>query len=231
MYWFILVHTSTYCYILTGECVYCYIQVYTVTYKYIPVHTSSYQYIPACTRLYWFILVHTAMILVHTSTYQFRPVHTYSDLGSKKMQTDFEPKIFCILFACIPTALQEYRHKIWDMQQWQCLCTYSQCSCSCLCTWLLMSDRLRRSRSAPASGHDIHRQDLDWHLTIRIACPCLPQLAGFNWWHPNADSEIKMQVTLSLAVPVPVPCPRAHWWQSKCVGQAFQLNPMTQKKY
>jgi hypothetical protein len=31
------------------------------------------------------------------------------------MQTGFEPKIFCILFACIPTALQEYRHQIPDV--------------------------------------------------------------------------------------------------------------------
>jgi hypothetical protein len=140
------------------------------------------------------------------------------------MQTDFEPEIFCILFACIPTALQEYRHQIPDMQQWKCLCTYSQCSCSCLCTWLLMLDRRRRSRSAPASGHEVHRPDLDWHLTI--ASPCLPQPSGFNGCHP--DAAFKMQVTLSLAVPVPMPLPGAHWRQSQCVGPAFQLNPSTQ---
>ncbi len=64
--------------------------VYTVTNKYIPVYTSIYQYIPVCsctypsTGSYWYILV-------HTSAYQFIPVHTYSDLGSKKIQTDFEP--------------------------------------------------------------------------------------------------------------------------------------------
>ncbi len=67
---------------------------------YVPVHTGSYWY-----------------ILVHTSTYQYIPVHTYADQGSKKMQTGFEPEIFCILFACIPTALQEYRHQIPDMEQ------------------------------------------------------------------------------------------------------------------
>ncbi len=108
MYQYVLVHTSTYCFILTGECVYWYIQVYTVTYKYIPVHTSTYQYIPACTRSYLYILV-------HTSTYQYIPVHTYPNQGSKKMQTGFEPVIFCILFACIPTALQGYRHQIPDV--------------------------------------------------------------------------------------------------------------------
>jgi hypothetical protein len=108
MYWYILVHTGTYCFILTGECVYWYIPVYTLTCKYILVHTITYQYIPACTRLYLYILV-------HTSTYQYIPVHTYPDQGSKKMQTVFEPVIFCILFACIPTALQEYRLQIQDV--------------------------------------------------------------------------------------------------------------------
>jgi hypothetical protein len=185
------------------------------------VYTSTYQHVPVHTGSYWYILV-------HTSTYQFIPVHTFSDLGSKNMQTDFEPEIFCILFTCIPTALQEYRHQIQDMQQWKCLCTCSQCSGSCLCTWLLMSDRWRRSRSAPGSGHDVPRQDLDWHLTI--ASPCLPQQAGFNLCQPDAVPVFKMQVTLSLAVPVPVPRPGAHWLPSQCVGQAFQLNPSTQKQ-
>jgi hypothetical protein len=73
MYWFILVHTSTYCYILTRECVYWYIPVYTVTYKYKLVHTSTYQYIPVCTHTYWFILV-------HTGTYEYIRVHTNSYL-------------------------------------------------------------------------------------------------------------------------------------------------------
>ena len=101
MYWYTAVHTSTYGFILTGDCVYLYIQLYTVTCKYISVHTSSYQ----------FILKH----MVHTGTYQYIPVHTFPDLGSKKMQTGFEPVIFCILFACFPTALQEYRHQIPDV--------------------------------------------------------------------------------------------------------------------
>jgi hypothetical protein len=94
MYWYIPVHASTYCFILTGECVYLYIQLYAVTGKYMSVHTSSYQFIlvPACTRSYWNIL----------STYQYIPVHTFPDLGSKKMQTGFEPVIFCILFASFP---------------------------------------------------------------------------------------------------------------------------------
>jgi hypothetical protein len=109
MYWFILVHTSTYCYILTGECVYLYIPVYPLTYKYRLVHTGTYQYKHVCTCTYWYILV-------HTGTYEYIPVHTYADLGSKKMQTGFEPEIFCIPFACIPTALKEYRHQIPDME-------------------------------------------------------------------------------------------------------------------
>ncbi len=67
MYWYILVHTSIYCFILTGDCVYWYIQVYTVTGKYKSVHTSTYLYIPACTWSYWYILV-------HTSTHQYIPV-------------------------------------------------------------------------------------------------------------------------------------------------------------
>ncbi len=143
------------------------------------------------------------------------------------MQTGLEPKIFCILFACIPTALQGYRHHIPDIKLIKCLYLYHNCAYSCMCTGLLMTDWRRRPRSAPASGHDVHRPDLDWNLTI--ARPCLPQSAGFNWCHPNA--VFKMQVTLSLAVPVPVPRPRAHWRPSKCVGPAFQLNPSTQKRY
>jgi hypothetical protein len=62
-------------------------------------HISTYLYVPIHTGSYWYILV-------HTSTYQYIPVHTYADQGSKKMKTGFEPKIFCILFAYIPTALQ-----------------------------------------------------------------------------------------------------------------------------
>ncbi len=50
---------------------------------------------------------------------------------------------------------------------------------SLLCTFLPVylaldvgSTAQARSRSAPASGHDVHRPDLDWNLTI--ARPCLP---------------------------------------------------------
>ncbi len=89
-----------------------YIPVYTITYKYRLVHTSTYQYIPVCTHTYWYILV-------HTSTFQFIPMMIKV---RKKMQTGFEPGIFCILFACIPTALHEYRHQIPDMELLKCLC-------------------------------------------------------------------------------------------------------------
>ena len=72
IYWFILVHTSTYCCILTGECVYLYIPVFIVTYKYISVHTSSYQHIPACTHTYWSMLVHTGPYM-YIPGYQYIP--------------------------------------------------------------------------------------------------------------------------------------------------------------
>ena len=145
------------------------------------------------------------------------------------MKTGFEPVIFCILCACITTALRGYRHKVQDIELSKCLCLYQICAKSCLCTWLLMSDRRRRSHSAPASGHDVHRPDLDWNLTIASPWSCLPQSAGINWCHPSPDAVFKMQVTLSLAVPVPVPRPGAHWRPSQCVGPAFQLNTSTQK--
>ncbi len=38
----------------------------------------------------------------------------------------------------------------------------------CLCTWLLVTDRLRRSSST--AGHHVLRPDLDWHFTIAHAC-------------------------------------------------------------
>ena len=79
MYCFILVRTSTYQYM----------QVQTSTDQYIPAHTGTYQYIP---DLYWYVLVHTCKFL-----------------DSKKVQTRFGPVILCILFACSPTALREYR--------------------------------------------------------------------------------------------------------------------------
>jgi hypothetical protein len=220
MYWFILVHTGTYCYILTGECVYLYIQVYTVTYKYRIVHTGTYQYKHVCTCTYWFILV-------HTGTYEYTPVHTSSYLCWSRFKKDAnglrtQDLLHTVRMHFHCTARVQTPNTGYGTLKW--LCLYNDCAHSCLCIWLLTSDQRRRSRSAPASGHDVRRPDLDWNL--RIARPCLPQSAGFNWCHP--DAAFKMQVALSLAVPVSVPLPGAHWRPSHCVGPAFQLNPLTQ---
>ena len=111
MYQYVLVHTYMYWYILTGKSMNLFIPVHTATISkcnYIPVHTSSYQHIPVYTSLYWYVLVHTSIYL-----------------DSKKVQTRFEPEIFCILFACSLTPLQEYRHQIPGMYQPNCLYTYT----------------------------------------------------------------------------------------------------------
>ncbi len=177
-------------------------------YQYMQAHASIYQYIPA-----------------HTGTYHYIPVHTYADLGSKKVQTGFEPEIFCIFCICFPTALWECRHHIQDTTQWKCKCTYAQFSCSCLCTWLLMMNWQRWSSSAPASSHDVHRPDLDWYLTI--AQPCTATGFGLCNVVQVMSSSCSFQ-----NVPVPVPLPGAYWWQSQFhhrwvrdqCGLASQLN-------
>ena len=104
MYWFILlriftnqymqVHTSTDLYIPDHTST----SVYASTYQYRPVHTSSYLHIPIHTCIYW-------LVLVCTSTYQ-------KFLDSKKLQTRFEPVIFCILFVYFTAALRVHSEQI-----------------------------------------------------------------------------------------------------------------------
>jgi hypothetical protein len=48
--------------------------------------------------------------------------HTNFITGSKKVQTRLESEIFCILFACMTAALQEYRRQIQDMKHSEILC-------------------------------------------------------------------------------------------------------------
>jgi len=146
MYWYVPVHTSTYCLILTGECVYLYILLYTVTSKYISVHTSSYQF-----------------ILKQTGTYQHIPKHTSSYLswsGFKKDANGFwtqdllhtvrmlshctarvqTPDTGCVTMEMLVSILQ--------------LCIILPGPAPQLC--IILPGR-RRSRSAPASaGHDVH---------------------------------------------------------------------------
>ena len=80
---------------------YQYIPVCTCTYLYVPEHTGSYQNVhchTSTTSTYQYIPVHVSIYPytpVHTSTSQYIPVHPISDQGSKKVQTGFEPIIFC----------------------------------------------------------------------------------------------------------------------------------------
>ncbi len=157
MYCFILVHTSTYCYILTGEYVYLYIEVYTVTYKYRLVHTGTYQYKHVCTCAYWFIRV-------HTSTYQFIPIL----IKVKKNANGLRTRDLLHTVRMHSHCTERVQTPNTGYGRWEWLCLYHDCAHSCLCIWLLTSDRLRRSRSAPASGHDVYRPDLDWNLTIAL---------------------------------------------------------------
>ena len=78
------VHTSWYLLVCTDQ--------------YIQVQTSTYQHIPAHACIFWLVLVCTSI------DQQF--------LDSKKLQTGFEPMIFCILFACFTTALQVHSKQI-----------------------------------------------------------------------------------------------------------------------
>ncbi len=169
--------------------------------------------------MYLYILVHTGSywyIRVHTSTYQFIPMLIKVQ---KKCKRALNPRSSAYCSHAFPLHCKstDTKYRIWNMEM---IVLYNDCAHSCLCIWLLTSDRRRRSRSAPASGHDVHRPDLDWNLRLTIASPCLSQSAGFNRCRP--DAAFKMQVALSLAVPVPVPRPGAHWWLSQCVGPAFQ---------
>ena len=83
-----VVHTVTY--INQSVC--------TSTYQYRQVHTSSYWHKPIHTCIYW-------LVLVCTSTYQ-------KFLDSKKLQTRFEPVIFCILFVYFTAALRVHSEQI-----------------------------------------------------------------------------------------------------------------------
>ncbi len=149
--------TCSYQYILQSTSIYHwqYMQAHTSTYQFMPVHTCTYLYTLVCTGTYWYI-----------------PVHTYADLGSKNVQTRFEPEIFCIIFLMHSHCTARVQTPNTGYVTSKMFGSYFNCSCycQCLCTWLLMTDRLRRSRSALATGHDVHRPDLDWHL--RIAQPC-----------------------------------------------------------
>ncbi len=123
-----------------------YIPVCTSIYQYVPVCTNRYQKVKVCTDSHWYILFYTSTcqyIPAYTSTYQHIPVHTGTcwyvlvcacmcwyvpactnlDLGSKMVQTRFEPAIFCILFVCFTAALLEYRQQTPDMVHTESLCT------------------------------------------------------------------------------------------------------------
>ena len=99
MYWFILLR------IITNQ----YVLVHTSTDKYIVAYTSIYQYIPVYHTKYWYVLV-------CSSTYQ-------QFLDSKKLQTRFDPVIFCILFVYFTAALRVHSEQIPGICQLNCLCT------------------------------------------------------------------------------------------------------------
>ncbi len=58
------------------------------------------------------MLAQTLYIPVHTGRCKYIPILS----GAKKVQTRFKPVIFCILFACLTTALQEHKHHVSDMK-------------------------------------------------------------------------------------------------------------------
>ena len=215
MYWYVPVHTSTYCLILTGECVYLYILLYTVTSKYISVHTSSYQF-----------------ILKQTGTYQHIPKHTSSYLswsGFKKDANRFwtQDLLHTVRMLSHCTARVQ-------TPDTGCVTMEMFVSILTLCIILPVYLTLDVGSTAPVPLRPRLRrpwrpQLLDWNLTIARPCLRVPQSAGFNWLGCHPDAVFKMQVTPSLAVPVPVPRPGAHWRPSQCVGPAFQLNTSTQK--
>jgi hypothetical protein len=89
-------------------------------YWYARVCTGTHKYV-LCMRMYASVRVCTSIYLgisVYTSTGAYRRVYMRTHqfgVGSKKVQTRFEPKIFYILFTDDPTALKEYRHQIPDI--------------------------------------------------------------------------------------------------------------------
>ncbi len=79
------------------------------------VHTSLYAYIPAQTRTYRYVLVCTTIWLYLPSTYEYVHIRTRTcrfEVSSKKVQTDIEPKTFCILSAEHTTTLWECRRQL-----------------------------------------------------------------------------------------------------------------------
>ena len=154
-----------------------YMQVHTSTDPYIPAHTSTsvyastYQYRPVHTSSYWHIPIHTCMywlVLVCTSTYQ-------KFLDSKKLQTRFEPVIFCILFVYFTAALRVHSEQILGICPVNCLCTSPFCR--------------HPPRSDPASGHDVHSTDLDWNLTMAQPSTGNVTTTGFGMCNVPADGR------------------------------------------
>ena len=168
-----LVCTSIYVFILVRTDSY---QSYASTYQYRPMHTSSYQHISICK----YIPVQTCtyqLILAHPNTYLYGLACTsiyQKFLDSKKLQTRFEPVIFCILFVYFTTALRVHSEQILGICQWNCLCIYPFC-------------RRRPPRSDPASCHDVHSTDLDWNLTM--AQPSTVTVTGFGMCNVPADGR------------------------------------------
>ena len=68
-------------------------------------HTKTNQYIHLLIK----------NILVHARTYWYKPVRSDFKIISKKCIHGLKPVIFCILFACLTTALQAHSKRNVDM--------------------------------------------------------------------------------------------------------------------
>ena len=75
----------------------------------------------------------------------------------------FEPVTFCILIACLATALQAHSKRNVDMNHQQKFVTIQN---KTRFQPNYLADRRRRSRCASATGHDVHSLDLDGYLMI-----------------------------------------------------------------
>ncbi len=188
-----------------------YTPIYTVNYKYIPVHPSSYKYIPACTRTYWYILVHTV-------TYQYIPVHTVHTWVQKLCKPISNPRSSAYYSHAFPLHCKstdtKYRMYIIPMFMPVFLPVYLALDVGSTAP-VPLHPRLRPWRPPPGSG-----------LASHDSPPLSPtagwvQLMSTRCSVQNADNSESGSTSASASArPL-----------AECVGPAFQLNPLKQKKY
>ena len=127
-------------------------------------------YIPVCTSTYKYVHV-------HTRTYAYMRFLTLFKKGANRSRTRNLLHTMHRVFPCVTGVLTSMQVIIqYDVS------VYIICFCQtpCQCTWRLMTNRLRRSRSAAAPSHDIPRPSLDSDADLRVTEAQLRSGLGWN---------------------------------------------------